>query len=581
MNPNKSMNPENYHHSLDKGDLDDYLDGPQPSSQNHLHTKLQTMQINHKKAGRLLTRIFHLAVLLLLIASLPSQRAHAQSAEPVALTLEDALQIAYVNSYMLKDARLGVEVAKAQVKEGRGQLYPQIDVSSSYTRNIKNPNPFSGSSANNLFSSLGFIDWLAFNEQARTDADMQTQPLSFIEYALRQQQGLEEAGIVLDFSDNPFAVPNQFQSGVTVSQKLLDFSAFIAVKGAAKYAKASSEHALARQEQILIDNVRAAFYQALLVTEQTAVSQQSVARTQKTVHELGRQVSQGIAPKFQRLSAEVELANLESAYMQTKNAEQSSLDQLKMTLGIPIEQPIRLVGTLEADNMGAYMTISTDDAVVMALDKRPDLEQLRMTIELQNINSRVTRTGYLPTLSAFANYSYIGNVPTNRTFIINNPNDPFSFSQGSNGYFSSNYWDQAFSVGFQLNWRIFDGFQNRSRAQQQKLAADRSQVQYEQQLQGIRQEVSIALRNLEASRVQILSQEKNVQRAELNYAFARKRLDEGVSSPLEERNASEQLDQSRLNYLQAVHDFLRAQSAFETAVGMPLSKPEDFRLASR
>jgi outer membrane protein TolC len=458
-------------------------------------------------------------------------------------------------------------------------LYPQVDVNSSYTRNIKSPNPFSGSSANNLFSSLGFLDWLAFNERARTDADAGTNPLSFVEFAIRQQEGLDNAGIALSQSDNPFAVPNQFQSGITVSQKILDFSAFIAVQGASQYVETSQELALERQEQLLIDEVRTAFYEALLASEQMRVSEQSVRRTQATVLELGKQVAQGVTPKFQRLSAEVELANLQTALVQTQNSAQASLDVLKMTLGIPIEQPLRLIGELEADDRGAYMTISMEDAVSLALEKRPDLEQIRLAIELQRINSRVTRTGYLPTLSAFANYSYVGNVPSSRIFVISNPNDPFSFSQGENTFFSQNYWDRSFNVGLQLNWKLFDGFQNKSRAQQQQIAADRARIQHSEQLQGIRQEVALSLRNLEAARQQILSQERNVDRAELNYTFAQKRLQEGVSSPLEERDASEQLDQSKLNYLQAVYDFLRAQSAFETAVGMPLARPGDFHLA--
>ena len=533
-----------------------------------------------------MNRTFFTLCFLLATASISPQVVFGQygdpfvpTAEPVTLTLEEALQIAYVNSYVLKDARLSVDEAHAQVKEGRGQLYPQVDVNSSYTRNIKSPNPFSGSSAGSLFSSLGFINWLAFNEQARTDANPSTDPLSFVEFAARQQQGLDAAGIVLDASENPFAVPNQFVSGISVTQKLLDFSAFIAVKGASKYLHSARIHELERQEQLLIDDVRAAFYQALLASEQARVSQLSVERTRETVSELARQVSLGVTPKFQRLSTEVELANLETTFMQVQNAEQTALDQLKMTLGIPVVQPIRLEGALRADDIGSYLTVSADDAVTLALDHRPDLEQIRLNIELQHINSRVTRTDYLPELSAFANYSYVGNVPANRVFIISDPTDPFSFSKGTNTFFSDSYWDQSFSVGLQLNWRLFDGFQNRHRAQQQKIAADRLQVQYQQQLQGIRQEVAMALRNLEAARQQILSQERNVERAELNYTFAEKRLQEGVSSPLEERNASDQLDQSRLNYLQAVHDFLRARSAFETAVGMPMATPEDFRMA--
>lgn len=500
------------------------------------------------------------------------------SNQVLSLTLDEALQIAYINNYTLRDARMGVAEVQAQIKETRGQLYPQVDVSSSYTRNIEQANPFSGSSANNLFSGLGFLEWLAFNEQARTDNDMGTAPLSFVDFSLRQQQGLNDAGIVIDASDNPFAVPNQFQSGITVSQKLLDFSAFIAVQGASRYAEITQAKNLERQEQILIDNVKAAFFGALLNVEQHKVSQQSVSRTQETLTELGRQVSQGVTPKFQRLTTEVELANLQTASLQSENMMQSALDQLKQLLGIPIDQPIRLVGNLEAEDKGSYQTISSENAVALALQHRPDLEQLRSTMELQRLNSRVTRTGYLPTLSAFANYSYIGNVPSNRTSILSNPNDPFSFSQQTNGIFSDNYWDQAFSVGLQLNWRLFDGFQTKNRAQQQQIQAERTTIQYEQQLQTIQQEVSAAMRNLEVARLQILSQERNVDRAQLSYSYAQKRLQEGVSSPLEERNASEQLDQSTLNYLQAVHDFLRAQSAFETAVGMPMATPEDFRL---
>lgn len=526
--------------------------------------------------------------LLLTLAWLASAPSHGQSpaelpatSDPVlSITLDEALQIAYANSFTLRDARLNLEGVRAQVRQTRGQLYPQIDATSSYTRNIESPNPFSGSSANSLFSTLGFLDWLSFNERQRTDNDPNTGPLSFGEFVARQQQGLDDAGITLDSEDNPFFVPNQFQSGVTVSQKILDFSAFIAVKGAARYAEASQERALERQEQLLIDEVKAAFYQALLTVEQYEVAAQSVSRTSTTLNELIRQVSQGVTPKFQRLTTEVELANLETARLQAESAMQTMKDQLKLVLGIPIEQRIRLVGALEAEEYGSYMTISTDDAVTLALQRRPDLEQIQLASQLQRLNARVTRSEYLPTLSAVANYSYIGNVPANRTFVITDPTNPFAFSQQENSFFSDSYWDQAFSVGLQLNWRIFDGFQSRYRAQEQQIQADRTLIQYEQQYQQVRQEVALALRNLDVARMQILSQERNVERAALSYSFARKRLEEGVSSSLEERNASEQLDQSRLNYLQAVHDFLRARSAFETAVGMPMATPDDFRVAA-
>lgn len=93
-------------------------------------------------------------------------------------------------------------------------------------------------------------------------------------------------------------------------------------------------------------------------------------------------------------------------------------------------------------------------------------------------------------------------------------------------------------------------------------------------------EVASAMRALATAREQIASQGRNVENAELNYTFASRRLDEGVATPLEERDASDQLDQSRINYLQAAHDYLVARSAYETAVGVPLEYQTDIRLAS-
>lgn len=510
----------------------------------------------------------------------PALQPASVAAQEVALSLDEALQIAYINNYAMRDARLGVDEARAQVKEGYGRLYPQVDVSGSYTRNLKSANPFSGSSAGNLFSSLGFVDWLAYNERARTDDDAGTDPLTFTDFFDRQQDGLDRAGISLGGGSNPFFVPNQYVSGITISQPIFDFSAFIAVRGASRYLQTSREYGLKRQEQVLIDDVRAAFYQALLAQESVDVARESVSRTSSSLQEIARQVSQGVTPKFQRLSMEVELANLETAYLQTQNQAQNAFDQLKMVIGIPVDQPVRLVGELRAASYGDFQTVSMDDAVLLAIEHRPDLEQVKQDIKLQQINARVTRSGYLPTLSAFANLNYIGNVPSNRTYVITDPNDPFTFTQGQNTYFSKGYWNPAVSVGVQLRWRIFDGFQTKYRAQQIQIAADRMDVQLEQRVQGLRQEVAMALRNLEAARLQIASQERNIERAELNYAFAEKRLGEGVATPLEVRTASDQLDQSRLNHLQAIHDYLRARSAFETAVGMPLADSAELNLAA-
>src|SRR5690606_19646159 len=228
------------------------------------------------------------------------------------------VQIALISNHQLQSTRLDIRNAQAQVRSAWGQVMPQISASSSYTRNFKTADPFAGSEAGGLFQTLAFMDWLAFNEQARTDDDPETDPLDYEEFIDRRMDGLREAGIELGGAENPFAVPNQFQNGINVEQTLYNGSAFAAIKGAERLRNVN-RLAVARAEQVLVDQVRQAFYSALLAQEQADVTAQSVARTRTTLAEVGQRVTQGVAPKFQRLSAEVELANLQTTYLQTEN----------------------------------------------------------------------------------------------------------------------------------------------------------------------------------------------------------------------------------------------------------------------
>ncbi len=504
---------------------------------------------------------------LLWATSADSSRAQSASSAPASITLDEAIQIALVRNYVLRDARLEVDNAQSLVREGWGQVFPQVSFNSSYTRNIKSANPFSGSDAGGFFQSLGFLDWLAFNERARTDSDPASLPISLEEFFTRQAAGLGAAGIEPVDSDNPFAIPNQFRSGVSVTQKIFDIRTFWGVAGAQKYLKELNEAGVRRQEQLLIDTVRRQYYQALLARATKEVVSESVERTRATADEATLRVARGVAPKFQRLSAEVELANLETQLIGATGNAESAIDQLKFTLGIPVSQPLRLATPLEPADDATLRTVGLDGAVDLATQNRPDMLQADLNIEIQKVQWKVARADYFPFLDAFADLSYVGNLPDTRVSVITDPNDPFSFETRENGFFSGDYWDLTASVGFTLSWTLFDGGQRHQRVQQRTIEMDRAKIAREQLAEGVRLEVESAIRDLRTAQLRILSQEKNVERAELNYEYASARLREGVASPLVEREASELLDQSRLAYLQAVFDFNVALSRLETATG--------------
>ncbi len=529
----------------------------------------------------MMPRFFLLALLLAAAASAPeAQPVRVDSAVVVgvydppgapaalSLSLDEAIQIALERAYAVRLAELDVATSRAQVREAYGSLFPQVSASSSYTRNVVQANPFAGSSAGSIFGGLGAIGWLQFNEQARTDDDPTTQPISLQTYNERVSQGQADIGYNPADSSNPFGTDNQFTNTLSISQPLYSGVAFAAVKGAKSLVEINQVAAEQREDET-IDQTRQAFYAALLAQERVAVQRASFDRARETFDDASLLVAQGVRPVLERLNAEVDLANTETQVVTTEAQAQSARDQLLLTLGLPVDAPIVLEGRLAAPSEALFQTVGLAAAAATSLDQRPDVRQARLAVDLNEVQRNITRAGAYPSLSGFVNASYSGNIPDDRSFITTpDPADPFTFESGSSGFFSDSYWQPALSVGLRLNWTLFDGFQTRYRAQQNQIAVDQAVIQLEQVRNAARLEVAAALRNLESARRRLGSQRRTVETAETAFTFASARLEEGVASLNDVRAATQNLDLARLNYLQAAYDALVARSAYERATGL-------------
>jgi outer membrane protein TolC len=527
------------------------------------------------------------------------QKPSSDTDRPLRLTLTAAVRTALEQNLNLRGAQLDMREADAQVREAWGNLYPSLDLTGSYTRNLKTANPFAGSDVTSFFGGGGQTEWLAFNERRRLDGDPSTEPIPFnnndpdnLGFVQRQQRSLEQAGISLDSGGgNPFGVDNEFRGGLQLTQTLYSKQAFASVKGAQQF-KDVSRHARDRRVQEVTNEVVTAFYQALLAQERVRVRRQRVQRAQQTLKEVSLQVSRGVVPKTQRLGAEVELSNARTQMIEARNAVDLARDNLKRVMGIAAERPIELEGDLEEQEDDGLQqisleTISMEKAVDQAIENRPDLKRARLNVELRQIQKEASRAEFFPRVEAVANFNYSGRVPDNRSFVEttdpdpdNRPN-PFYFNEIDRGFFSDDFWNPSLSVGLQFSWNIFNGFQSSSRLQQAEIQRQRAETQLEQLRRSVTVEVRKAVRDLENARERIETQETTVRQARLNYDHLSKRVEEGVASQIELREASDQLDQSRLNYLQAVYDYLVARSDLETALGQPLTPASESYLMTR
>jgi outer membrane protein TolC len=496
---------------------------------------------------------------------------NATTADEITITIDEAIQIALINNYMIRNGILDIEMAEAQIREAWGSVYPQVNTSGGYTRNLKTPNPFAGSDAGGFFETFGAIEWLAYNEGARTDGDPGTNPIPIDEFFDRQRQGFEDAGLGAPGfgGGNPFAVENQFNFGLSVSQTLYNGAAFAAIKGARQVSEMNEDQA-ELDRQTVVDQIKNSFYTALLAREQYQVLKASVERLRETVEETGKSVEAGMLSRYDRISAEVELVNLETSLIEVENQSELALKNLALQLGIPTRTKLNLRGGLEFEESLLPDTFDPDLAYELALQQRPDLSQSAGRIELLKVQGEITRSGYMPTLSAFANAAYIGQVPSNRTSVVPVEGEDFTYRAQSRGFFDNSYWNPAVAVGLTMNWSIFNGMQTRMRVEQNAISVRQAEIDREFQKNAIYLEIEQAVRNLETALRRINSQQRNIEQAELNYEFALKRLTEGIGTPLQERQASSLLDQSKVNYLSAVYDYLIALSQYEKAIGKPI-----------
>lgn len=514
--------------------------------------------------SRYSTGLAFTAALGLLTGSSPAGAAP----EVTTLTLPEALELAVRQSFAVQRARLQAGEAEEGERIATGGLWPQLDASAGYTRTILAADPFAGSSAGQAFAGTEAIGWLQLNEQLRTDGDPATEPLTYAEYQQRSAAGYEAAGVAVDENANAFLVENGFTAGLSLSQMLYDESVF-ARKGVAEAASASARDAARAQVHQTVRTVSNAFYGALLAAEQVEVSRQSVERARDNVRDAKGRVEAGTQPPFQQLTAEVELANLETTLARAESDAEDAVDGVRLAVGLPPDVKLALRGdlALPADTQ----VLSAEEAVAEALDRRPDLAQAEDAVRSQVASRRLAAAPLYPRLSLVGDVSINGRVPDDRTtaFVDATPEDPFNVVTNDRDFFDDSFWYPTLSFGVQLTWNLFDGFATYASMKQADLATSRARVSVEETKLSVQIDVEQALRDLATAQRQIQLQSQIRDRAELNYEQIEERVHAGVSTQLDLRQASEQLDASRFNHLQAVHDYLVARTAYLVAIGAP------------
>jgi outer membrane protein TolC len=469
---------------------------------------------------RWMERIGMAALAALLGAMAPA----AAQDRPLTLSLREAVDMALRQSRDIQDARLALAQANERVSEAWGSVYPTLDFSSSYTRNIA--------------PAVSFLPAQFFGGQEG-------------EYVKVQ-----------------FGQDNAWSSVLVLDQPLFQAQAFIGVGAAGRF-RTLQEETLRGRAQALVTRVRVAYYDLLLAQEEHRLIENSLARVRRSLEETQAMNRAGLASDYDVLRLEVEVANLAPNLRRAQNATSQARRQLAVEINLGTLEDLAVQGSLasmdletpesndpanreilEMSAMADLLESPVEETLARALEERSDLKQLDLTEKLRSAELRAEQADYFPKVSLFGNYQ----INAQQNGAPNFFGDPDSRATSK--------W-----LGLSVSIPVFTGTKRDARIDQKRAVlnqarnqAQLARLQAESQVKSLREQAQEAL---ERARGQRLA----VQQAGRGFEIASAQYREGLSSQLELTDAELALRQSEYNYAQAVYDYLAFRARLDEAVG--------------
>ena len=300
-----------------------------------------------------------LSVLLLLILTDGIIQAQ-QSGMELNLSLKEAQEYAIRNNKMVIASRMEVEASKAAVWETISNALPQVDVSGSFTDNLK------------LMTTLLPGDFF--------DKPGEKVPVTF---------------------------GSQFNSSASMQASLLLFSAplYIGIE-TTKLAQKLSEGSLTKTELDTKESVCSAYYLILVSEKSLQILDANLANLNETLKSTKAMYSAGMAEStdVDQLVSNVTMVDNSRSAMQ-RNIE-LNYNLLRFQLGVPVDSRIVLSETLDA----LTAEINVEALLSQEFDHKQNINYLLVDAQAQisSLALKSQKAAVLPTLAGFYNYGTNG-----------------------------------------------------------------------------------------------------------------------------------------------------------------------------
>ncbi len=324
-----------------------------------------------------------------------------------------------------------------------------------------------------------------------------------------------------------------------------------------------------------IFQIQDAYWNLVYAIENLKVKQQSLQLGRDLLVKTEKEVEVGQTAPIEILNAEAEVARREADILQAEALVKRSEDILKTLINLEVEGDLNQIKILPLDEPSFEpRTISLDEALGMALAKRPDLEVSRATIDARRINFNVAKNQLLPSLDLNLSYWSPG-ISGDRLIYLND--DPFTgivvgTEEGSRSDAfrdAMKFLYENWSIGLTLSLPLGDIISKANFAQA-RLELEQSEARLKNQEQQIYLEVSDAVRTLETDAKRVDAYRIARELAEQRLEAEMKKLNVGLSTNYFVLQYQEQLANTRSLEIRALVDYNISEGRIDRVTGASL-----------
>jgi len=296
----------------------------------------------------------------------------------------------------------------------------------------------------------------------------------------------------------------------------------------ANYSREVSEENLQKILEDAIYNVETAYWNLVYSRENLKVRQQSLKLAQELLEKNKVEIEAGTLPPIELLTAESEVSTRQADILEAEALVKNYEDQLKVIINLAAEmENVKNIQIIPTDSPSVEKReVSYDEALTVAIQKRPDLEATRIDFKNKEFNLSYAKNQLLPDLRLQLSYWSPGISGVQLLYQDNNPMTgivigtiPGRKTDALKDALNFKYknWSMGLTLSLPLNSVI-----TRAYYAQTKLSLEQAKLRLKNQEQQLDLEISNAVRAVET----------NFQRAKA-YRAARELAEKKLEAELE------------------------------------------------